>query len=572
MIVGLDVGGTHTDVVLLGEAGLQHADKVPTDAGDLLATVTQGIEGALKGVDPAKIKRVVLSTTLTTNALVTGNLPPVGVLVTGGPGLDPRWFEVGAHYHVLSGALDHRGREVAPLNPDQVQEVARQLQSAGIRQLAVIGKFSVRNPAHEEQIADLLQDQFDRIFLGHWVSGHLNFPRRIATTYLNAAVFPLHREFYNSVKATLAAKGIGSQIQILKADGGTLNLDASMAAPTQTILSGPAASVMGALPAAPKSGDVLVLDIGGTTTDMALLTDGTPLLEPVGIRMGQYKTLIRALKTQSIALGGDSALAVADGELSLGPQRKGAAMAFGGPVPTPTDALVVLGVLKSGDRDRAKAGLGLLAAQLDRDVADTAQWVLDKFCHTILDQAREMVVRVNQRPVYTVHELKEGVRIQPTSVLILGGPAPYFAPRLAALSDYDVRTVPRWQVANAIGAALARTTCDVTVQADTEQGWVRAPEEDYLADAAKGYSRQDTRDLAVELLQIKARRLGAPESSPLPLETIEDLSFNMVRGFRTAGQNIRVKMQVQPGLIHAPKTIAALAGQGASNARLVPTT
>jgi len=558
MIVGLDVGGTHTDVVLLREDGLRSTVKVPTDPADLLATVTRGLDRALRDADLAAIRRVVLSTTLTTNAMVTGNLPSVGVLVTGGTGLDISAHQVGGHYHIVKGAMDHRGREITPLDVPQVQGLGSQLKAKGIDHLAVIGKFSIRNPAHEQQIFDLLKEDFAKIFLGHRVSGHLNFPRRIATTYLNAAVYPLHLKFYNAVKETLTARGLASQLHILKADGGTLNLDASMEDPGQTILSGPAASVMGALPAAPEQGDVLVLDIGGTTTDMALLTDGTPLLEPVGIRVGAYRTLIRALKTQSIALGGDSVLAVVDGRLAIGPHREGPAMAFGGKRPTPTDALVVLGALEQGDGGRAAQGMTDVAAALDLDLTAAARLVVEQMCRVIFSTAQAMVNKVNQRPVYTVHELKEGVRIQPGAILVLGGPAPCFAASLAEVSGLEVRTVPRWQVANAIGAALARTTCDVTVQADTEQGWVRAPEEGYRSDTHSGYSRRDAKALAEELLHKKARRRGARPAGKLPLDTLEDLSFTMVRGFNTVGRNIRVKMQVRPGLIDAPQTIAAL--------------
>lgn len=97
--------------------------------------------------------------------------------------------------------------------------------------------------------------------------------------------------------------------------------------PGQTVLSGPAASVMGALPAAPSDEQILVLDIGGTTTDMAVLIDGVPLLEPVGIRLGGFRTLIRSLQTQSIGIGGDSTVDFIGGELKVGPQRKGPAMA-----------------------------------------------------------------------------------------------------------------------------------------------------------------------------------------------------------------------------------------------------
>src|SRR5690606_27385741 len=150
-------------------------------------------------------------------------------------------------------------------------------QKSGVRYAGVATKFSVHNPEHENQIADILAPYFERVFIGHQLSGNLNFPRRIATTYLNAAVYPVHKEFFEAVKQSLLQKGLDVPIRILKPDGGNMSFDSSVDHPAMTILSGPSASVMGALAYAPKSGVTLVLDIGGTTTDMAILIDGVPL-------------------------------------------------------------------------------------------------------------------------------------------------------------------------------------------------------------------------------------------------------------------------------------------------------
>jgi len=247
MIIGLDVGGTHADVVLLGPQGLINAAKIPTDTANLFQTVVQGLDAVTRGVDPALIQRLVLSTTLTTNAIVQDQLPPVGMIVTAGPGLDPELFRPPCPYLVADGALDHRGRELVPVNASQVRAFAESFQKQGIRHIGVVGKFSVRNPAHEAQIARILDGSFEKVFLGHSGAGALNFPRRIATTYLNAAVYGLHLAFFHAVQASLAQKGFGMPIRILKADGGNMNLDASVDCPAHTIKSGPAASVMGCL-------------------------------------------------------------------------------------------------------------------------------------------------------------------------------------------------------------------------------------------------------------------------------------------------------------------------------------
>ncbi len=356
MIIGLDVGGTYTDVVLLSSKGIENKVKVLTDPGNLFASVLSGFTQILGDTDPGAVKRVVISTTLTTNALVQQEMGPIGMIVSAGPGIDPKFFSTGEHYYAVSGSINHRGREKAPINKMEIEDVGKQLKKAGIKYIGVVSKFSVRNPSHEILIKRILNRDFKKIFLGHHVSGNLNFPRRIATTHLNAAVFDLHKSFFEAVKQSLAEKGLKIPIQILKADGGTMSLESSMDFPGQTVLSGPAASIMGAIPYAPANQDAIVLDIGGTTTDIAFLVDKAPLLEPLGIQRGQYKSLIRSLRTDSKGIGGDSALRVNQGELSIGPDRQGPAMAFGGPVPTPTDALVVLGLMDKGDPEKAKAG------------------------------------------------------------------------------------------------------------------------------------------------------------------------------------------------------------------------
>jgi N-methylhydantoinase A len=555
MIIGLDVGGTHTDVVLLGEEGLLREVKISTRSSDLFGTVLDGIDRITEGIDPKEISRAVLSTTLTTNAIVQGENPAVGMIVSAGPGIDPEAFRTNEHYHAVSGAIDHRGREVRPIDPDEIAAIAEEFKAAGIRNIGIVSKFCTRNPSHENQIHDILKADFGKIFMGRQVSGSLNFPRRIATTYLNAAVRPVHKRFYEAVQNSLENKGLDFPIYVLKADGGTMSFGASLDFPAQSILSGPAASVMGAIAFAPQEGECLVMDIGGTTTDMAILVDGAPLLDPLGITLGPHKTLIRSLETLSIGVGGDSAVTVADGDLRIGPGRQGPAMAFGGPVPTPTDALFVLDKMTDGDRDRAAEGIAAIGAALGMSPEAAAGKIFDAACRRILAAARGMVAGVNSKPVYTIHELKEGLTVRPREILILGGPAPYFVDRIGQLSDFDVKVVPRWPVANAVGAGLARTTCEVSLFADTQQGMAAAPEEGFAASVGKNYDRKAAVAQAEKLLREKALKMGAGDED-LETEVIEEMQFNMVKGFYTTGRNIRVRVQVKPGLIRGWRAVA----------------
>ncbi len=555
MIIGLDVGGTHADVVLLGSEGIINELKVPTDPDDLFQTVLTALESITAGIDPTRILRMVMSTTLTTNAIIQKKLPKVGMIVAGGPGVDPWYYRTNDHFACLSGSIDHRGREVEPVQAAEIDDVRDRFQAEGIRHVGVVTKFSVRNAQQELAIARHLENHFEKIFLGHRISGNLSFPRRIATTYLNAAVYPIHRNFFEAVHKSLVRKGLQVPIRILKADGGNMNFEASIDYPAQTIFSGPAASVMGSIAFGPENGDALVMDIGGTTTDMAVLVDQVPLLDPQGVELGDYKTLIRSLKTHSIGIGGDSAVRIEDGRILVGPHRDGPAMAHGGPTPTPTDALVIMGKARRGSPELAARGFAPIAQQLGLSVEEAAFRVFDHTCRQILDEAEQMIARINRQPVYTVHEMQEGYEVRPATILVLGGPAPLFAAHLESLSSYRVGVVPRWAVANAIGAALARTTCEVVLYADTEQGIVSAPEENYTERIERSFDRVQARRLALDLLQRKAVGRGAnPEY--LEMEVTEDLQFNMVRGFHTTGRNIRIRAQVQPGLIHGYDPVA----------------
>jgi uncharacterized protein YajQ (UPF0234 family) len=139
--------------------------------------------------------------------------------------------------------------------------------------------------------------------------------------------------------------------------------------------------------------------------------------------------------------------------------------------------------------------------------------------------------------------------VTPKKILILGGPAPYFAEQFRQICDYDVQVVPRWSVANAIGAALARTTCEVLLFADTEQRIAAAPNENFSKRIDSRFDAPAAVEIALELLREKAIRRGA-NPDYLEMEVVENQQFNMVRGFSSTGKNIRVKVQVKPGLIH----------------------
>jgi len=553
MIIGLDVGGTHTDVVLWGNRSIIREVKVPTDPVDLFTSVLRGIEDITRNINIKDINRIVLSTTLITNAVVQKKIPSVGMIVSSGPGIDPELFRTGTHYYPVSGSIDHRGREIEPVDESAIKKLINPMIKAGIKSVGVVSKFSIRNPAHELKINKIIKDSFDSVFLGHRVSGSLNFPRRIATTFINASVAKIHKDFFIAIKKSLGQKKLNLPIHILKADGGTMSFEASIDFPGQTVLSGPAASVMGALSFAPKDSDSLVLDIGGTTTDMAVLVNRVAALNPLGIELGGYKTLIRSIEAESIGIGGDSLVRIKDGKLKVGPQREGFAIAHGGTEPTLTDAFYVL---ENMDIEKKSIkGIAPLAEKLGLSVSETSEKIIKQACETIYKRAQNLINRINSKPVYTVKELHKGFMVNPKKILVLGGPAPFFAKRLKQLFGFPAMVVPKCGIANAMGAALSKTTCEVTLFADTQQGVVMAPEENFAGKISGSFTKKDAVKKAYELLEKKALQRGA-QAGELEMEIIEEMEFNMIRGFSTAGKNIRIKAQIKPGLIEEYDHIA----------------
>ena len=346
----------------------------------------------------------------------------------------------------------------------------------------------------------------------------------------------------------MAEKRITAPCYILKADGGTIELPQSADTPAQTILSGPAASIMGTLPFVKPGQDAVILDIGGTTTDIAVLADGIPLLEPLGVTLGGYKTLIRGLRTRSIGIGGDSTVRIVQGRLAIGPERTGPAVAFGGADPTPTDAMVVLGLLQIGNRQAAGQALQTLAGQMNHSLPELAEMVFSLTCDLISQAVMDVIEEINSQPVYTIHELLEGKTIVPKALYVVGGPAAVMAAPLGQRLEYPSHVPENAEVANAIGVALSRTTAEVALLADTERGVLTVAEEGLQMPISKRFTREEAIGFAREKLLEKARRLGASEQD-MDMEITEDQVFPMVRDFYATGKNIRIKVQIKPGLL-----------------------
>ena len=572
MIIGIDVGGTHTDGVLVKKKNSSYSiastAKVRTEHHDLKSSILDVLDKLIQEIDQQKLKRVVLSTTLVTNVIYEEKYDPVGLILIPGPGLNPEHLKYGEENIVLNGYIDHRGKEVKAVSTQEIKEGLARLEQKEIKKLAVVGKFSVRNPAQEEKVKKIIEEgdyDFDTLTLGHQLSGNLNYHRRIITAYLNTAVSSVHHNFINSIEESLAERNIRGELYLLKSDGGTIDLNNSAESPVETVNSGPAASIMGTMALNQSSKTGIALDIGGTTTDFGLFIKGEPAFKPKGIEIAGHPTLIRGLYTHSIPLGGDSKIKVEAGELKIGPERQGPAAALGGPAPTPTDALLVLDKLKKDksselkfDLKKAKTALLTLKEELDLTkysnylkasntdlkLTTLAQIIIDQMAVEFKKTVAEIIAEMKNKPVYTISELLNDPEIEPEYIIGIGGPASSLLETLASKLNLKAEVPPHSKVANALGAAFSHPTLETTVRADTARGWLDIVEAGVHREIKeRGFDLKEAEKLAEEWT------LKRFATKKYPVEIISEESFNVIRNYRTLGQIMEVKAQIKPGQI-----------------------
>ncbi|WP_243700548.1 hydantoinase/oxoprolinase family protein [Caldanaerobacter subterraneus] len=551
------MGGTNIDGVIVEKGKIIKTIKKPTNRENLFNSIWTALKELLSGYDNTKIERINLSTTVSTNAIVENKLSPVGMIIQPGPGLPYDFLACGDENVFISGYIDHRGEIIKDFNLFEIENAIKLFKEKNIKAYAVVTKFSIRNPSIEIKIKEILENEIPNSFvtMGHTISGKLNFPRRVYTSYLNSAVHSIFNEFLNNIKKSLEKEGINAPVFILKADGGTMNISTAEKKPVETILSGPAASLMGINAMLPTNEDAILLDIGGTTTDIFFLADGVPLFEPWGIRIGKYKTLIRAIYSVSIGLGGDSSICVRNGRIKIGPQREGVPYAFGGPKPTPTDAMITLELIDENafrlthdNVKKAYEAMTLLGRELNLSAKDMAKLILSTMGDIIKNKVDELLHEINSRPVYTVKELLYGKKIKPKLINIIGGPSKVLAPVLEEKFNLPCYYPKNYSVANAIGAALARPTTEITMFVDTSKKTLSVPELGLYEKISGNYTLDKAKEKALELVKKSALSLGA-SIEEIEAEIVEESSFNMVRGFYTIGKNMRIKAQVKPGLI-----------------------
>ncbi len=445
--MGIDVGGTNTDAVVLDREGrLLAKAKVPTTP-DVTSGIVEAIGAVLSRAEGLRdrVTHLMLGTTHATNALLERRgLARVAVIRIGSPATHAvrplfGWPEdlrrqVSAGEVIVGGGIEFDGRELAPFDRDATLRFLESLPD-GVRGVAITSVFAPVSPRHELAAAEVarkvLQDV--HVSLSHEI-GSIGLLERENATVLNAALVGQAREVAAAVRAALAAHGLDPVTFFAQNDGTLMAMDFAARYPVLTIGSGPANSIRGAAYLTGVA-NALVADVGGTSTDVGILVGGFPRESSVGVEIGGVATNFRMPDLVTIGLGGGTVVGEEDGEVRLGPRSVGyrlteEALVFGGPTPTLTDAAVACGRTALGDPALVEGRRGLLEA---------AMAVGDGLLADAIDRIK--VTRGDQ------------------PLIVVGGGSVLVPETLPGVSD--IHRPEHFEVANAIGAAIASVSGQV---------------------------------------------------------------------------------------------------------------
>jgi N-methylhydantoinase A len=467
--LAIDVGGTFTDSTFAdAETGAVWVAKTPSTPDDLTIGFMAAIRKvlALAGRAPEDVMRILHGTTTATNALLERKTPPTALVTTAGfkfvleigrhdiprhgnlygwskpirPITPDRIFEV-------TERLDANGAVLAPLDESEARAVARQLAQLGVPAVAVVFLHAYANPAHEQRMQAILTAEYPGVLVSlssEVLPQFREFERSMATA-LNAAVMPPVSRYVSVLRDALDGVGVRAPLLIMKSDGGVTGAATCVRQPVQTVLSGPAAGVVGAVSVASLAGlrDIISIDVGGTSADICLVRDGRPEITKDGA-IGPFPLKLPIVDIHTIGAGGGSIATVsAGGRLTVGPRSAGAdpgpvCYGRGGTEPTVTDAHLVLGRIPAAllggevplDVDAARAAIERRVAHpLALDVAEAAAGIVE-----IIDNSMARGIR-------TV-SVGRGHDPRRFTLVAFGGAGPLHACRLAELLDIPRVVVP----------------------------------------------------------------------------------------------------------------------------------
>ncbi|MBI1735785.1 MAG: hydantoinase/oxoprolinase family protein [Candidatus Rokubacteria bacterium] len=568
-LVGVDVGGTFTDIVYSDtERDLTLVHKVPTTPGDPSVGVLAGIRELAQrnGIDPAAIDHVFHGTTIATNAVLEGKGARTGMITTRGyrdiihvaRHQRPQHYSImqempwqnrplvrRRHRKVVSERLSPpRGDVLVPLAEDEVRAAARELRAEGVEAIAVCFLFSYLDPRHEERARRIVQEEFPEAFVtgSAALSPQFRVFERFTTAAMNAFIGPKVRSYVVHLAEGLKGAGLGAELHIMASNGGVATAGMVSDRPVLTLLSGPAAGVLGGAWTGALSGRrrLITFDVGGTSADIGLVVDGA--YSEATARdtwIAGYPVLVPMIDIHSIGAGGGSIAWIDQGgAFRVGPRSAGAqpgpaAYARGGTEPTVTDANLVLGRLDRDnflggemtlDVEAARRAIGELARRLALDELEAAEGVL-----TILNS--NMANAIRSRTV------QKGIDPRQFSLVAFGGAGPLLGAEVAAmLAIPEVIVPPHPGITSAVGLLTTDLKYDAIRTEFQVQGELDVDRLD-----------RDFRDLQESL----ARRFG---EDGLP---VDQVSFARAADLRYVGQGYELRVPIAAGRIDEARLVDA---------------
>jgi N-methylhydantoinase A len=467
--LAIDVGGTFTDATFADVAtGASWVAKTPSTPGDLSAGFVAAIRKVLTLArrGPADVIRVLHGTTTATNAILEGKTPPTALVTTAG---FKYVLEIGRHdiprhgnlygwskparpispdrVFEVTERLDQEGRVLTPLDEHEARAVARQLAQLGLPAVAVVFLHAYANPAHEQRMQTILREEYPGVLVSlssEVLPQFREFERTMATA-LNAAVMPPVSRYMGVLREALDAEGVRGPLLIMKSDGGVTSAATCVRQPVQTVLSGPAAGVVGALSVARAAGidDIISIDVGGTSADICLVRGGRPEITKDGA-IGPFPLKLPMIDIHTIGAGGGSiAVASGTGRLTVGPRSAGAepgpvCYGRGGTEPTVTDAHLVL----------ARIQPALLGGELPLDVKAARAAIEERIALPLglrVEEAAAGIVEIiDNSMARAIRLVSVGRGHDPRrfALVAFGGAGPLHACRLAELLDIPTVVIP----------------------------------------------------------------------------------------------------------------------------------
>jgi len=551
--LGVDVGGTFTDLLLVNEDnGRFWRHKTPSTPHDSSEGVMNGVSAicAEAGVRPSDVAVFLHGTTVATNAVLEGKGARVGLVTTEGhrqvmqiarslvPGGLAAWIiwpkpEPLARLEdtvEVKGRMDARGVEIRALDEVDVRAQLASLKDNGIEALTVSLINAYLNGAHEQRVGEIAREIFPDlpISLSHQVLPEMQEYERTLTTVANAAVRPVVGRYVRNLRERLRGVGMNGRIALLRSDGGLMSSEKAEDQPVSLLMSGPAGGVAGALWVARNAGlrNILTLDVGGTSTDVALIENG----EPRRIRttvVGHLTVRASSLDVKSVGAGGGSIAKVPEltGALRVGPESAGAvpgpaAYGKGGAAPTVTDANVVLGYLPedllggafSLDREAAKAAVQTIADAHGVDLYEAARGVIE-------------IVNENMFGALRMISVQQGYDPRDFALMGFGGAGPLHANAVGKLMG-------SWPVVSPVSPGVLCALGDATTT--------------MRAEIARSLSKRRSQVSEAEILGL-LREMAAQTGAELTRDGVAEIDITHVFEIdvRYHGQAFEVPMPIQ---------------------------